>query len=234
MTEKSLTGQTALVTGASRGLGYALAAALAAQGAHVLALARTVGGLEELDEEIQAAGGSATLIPLDLKDDAGLERMGAAIHERWGKLDLWAHTAISAPPLAPVEHIAAKDLDAAIAVNFRVTQRLIRVLDPLLRKSQTGKVVYFADTQDAARPFHATYLASKAASRTLFSSWKHTLEAVSPVRVTEAMLPPMPTALRLRFHPGEDTNELTKPSVLAARLVADLTKDLPDTLDLRT
>lgn len=233
MTEKAFDGRIALVTGASRGLGYALARELGAQGAQVLALARTVGGLEELDEEIQSAGGSVTLIPLDLTDDPALERLGAALHERWGKLDLWAHTAVTAPPLAPVEHIDGKDLDAVLATNIRVTQRLIRALDPLLRLSDAGRMIHFADLEDAPRPHHGSYLAGKAASKTLISSWQHTLQAASNVRVVEAQVPPMPTTLRLRFHPGEDTSTLTKPAVIAQRLVANLAKDSPGPFDLR-
>lgn len=234
MTDTPLDGRIALVTGASRGLGYALAHAFGAAGAHVVAVARTVGGLEALDEEIQAAGGSATLVPLDLTDDTGLERLAGAIHERWGRIDDWAHTAITAPPLAPVEHIDAKDLDTVIALNFRVVARLIRVLDPLLRNSDSGRVFHFADAEETARPNHATYLASKAASGTLFTSWKHALDSASNVRVSAVSVPPMPTTLRLRFHPGEDTGTLSKPSVIAERLVANLNTDLPDRLDLRT
>ena len=233
MTENSFEGRIALVTGASRGLGYALARELGSQGAHVLALARTVGGLEELDEEIQAAGGSTTLIPLDLTDDPALERMGAAVHERWGKLDLWAHTAISAPPLSPVEHTDAKDLDKVLSINIRAVQRLIRVLDPLLRQSDAGRVLHFADLEDGPRPYHANYLAGKAASETLITSWKHSLESVSNVRVIGVKAPPMPTALRLRFHPGEDTTILTEPAVVAKRLVANLAKNLDGPFDLR-
>ena len=233
MSDKPFEGRIALVTGASRGLGYAVARELGVQGAHVLALARTVGGLEELDEEIKSAGGAATLIPLDLTDDPALERMGAALHERWGRLDLWAHTAISAPPLSTVEHIDAKDLDKALSINIRVVQRLIRVLDPLLRQSDAARVLHFADVEDGPRPYHGSYLAGKAATGVLLSSWKHTLEAISNARVIEVRVPPMPTALRLRFHPGEDPGTLTKPAVIAQRLVADLAKDLHGPIDLR-
>lgn len=233
MDERPFDGRIALVTGASRGLGYALAREFGATGAHVLALARTVGGLEELDQEIKAAGGSATLIPMDLTDDPALERMGAAIFERWGKLDFWAHTAIAAPPMAPVEHIDAKDLDKVLSTSIRVSQRLIRVLDPLLRQSEAGRAIYFADIADTDRRYLATYLAGKAASETLYKSWQQTIEAVSPVRVIEARPPAMPTALRLRFHPGEDTSTLTKPAVIAQRLVANLVDSLTGPFDLR-
>jgi len=120
---RPLDGTVALVTGASRGLGHALALEAAARGAHVLAVARTVGGLEELDDAVRAAGGAATLVPLDLTDDPALDRLAAAIAGRWGRLDLWLHCAAHAPPLAPAAHVDAKDLDRAIAVDARAPDR---------------------------------------------------------------------------------------------------------------
>lgn len=235
MTEHTLDGRIALVAGASRGLGFATALELASQGAHVVALARTVGGLEALDEEIRAAGGSATLVPLDLSkaEDADLERLAAALLDRWGRLDLWVHTAIAAPPLAPVEHIGAADLDRVLSVNVRAPQRLIRVLDPLLRKSEAGRVVHFSDTGGAHRPNHGAYLSSKAAADVLFSAWGQTLAAASNARVVAAHPPPMATALRRRFHPGEDTAQLADPSVIAARLVAELPGNSAGPFDFR-
>lgn len=235
MTEHTLDGRIALVTGASRGLGFATARELASQGAHVVALARTVGGLEALDEEIRTAGGSATLVPLDLgkAEDGDLERLAAALLDRWGKLDLWVHTAIAAPPLAPVEHIGAADLDRVLTVNVRAPQRLIRVLDPLLRKSEAGRVVHFRDTDGALRPNHGAYLSSKAAADVLFSAWGQTLAAASGARVIAAYPPPMATALRRRFHPGEDTTQLADPSVIAAGLVAELPGNSAGPFDFR-
>lgn len=235
MTERTLAGRVALVTGASRGLGYATARTLAEHGAHVLALARTVGGLEALDEEIREAGGSATLVPLDLgkAEDADLERLAAAIMGRWGKLDIWAHTAIMAPPLAPVEHIGASDLDQVLSVNVRAPQRLIRVLDPLLRKADGGRVLHFSTTDAMPRPNHGAYLSSKAAADVLFAAWGQTLSATSNARVIETTLPPMATALRRRFHPGEDVSVLTEPSVIAGKLVAGLLADISGPMDLR-
>ena len=146
-----LTGKIALVTGASRGLGYAAAKALAAEGAHVIALARTVGALEELDDEIKAAGGEATLVPLDITDDKGLERLGGAVHQRWGRLDLWLHTAAEAAPFSPAQHAAEKDVEKAIKTNAVATQRLIRVLDPLLRAAEAGEAIFCADPEAPAR-----------------------------------------------------------------------------------
>ena len=223
-----LSGQIALVTGASRGLGYATARRMGAAGAHVIAVARTVGGLEELDTEIKAAGGSTTLVPLDLTDDPALERLGAAIHERWGRLDLWVHTAVHAPPLTPVEHIDAKDLDASLALTARTTQRLIRVLDPLLGQSASPRVVMFPDPAATAQKFHATYAAAKAAQIAYVESWARE----KGLALICATPPAMPTALRARFHPGEDRGKLADPDAVAERLMTHLLDSQTGQLDL--
>lgn len=191
------------ITGASRGFGYALAEALAAPDRHILAMARTVGGLEELDDAIQTKGGAATLVPLDLTDETGLQRLGHAIHERWGKLDLWVHAAAVPAPLAPVDHIDPKDLDKVWAVNARATQRLITMFAPLLKG---GRVVYVDDP--LAVKFAGAYRASKDAARCLMQDWAATM----PKSGTEVILhspAPMPTALRARFFPGEDRTTLS-------------------------
>jgi NAD(P)-dependent dehydrogenase (short-subunit alcohol dehydrogenase family) len=211
----------ALVTGASRGLGRAAAEALGARGAHVVAVARTVGGLEELDDAIRAKGGEgATLVPLDITDDEGLARLGAAIHGRWGRLDLWLHTATSLPPLSPAEHIDARDLDKVLAVDIRAVQRLIRVIDPLLRLAPAGRAVFF-DDPEAGQKFHGAYGAGKAAAAALTRAWAAETRTM-PLSVLHAVAPPMPTALRGRFHPGEDRGALTHPTAVADRLAAAL------------
>jgi NAD(P)-dependent dehydrogenase (short-subunit alcohol dehydrogenase family) len=230
----------ALVTGASRGLGHAVARALGAAGAHVVALARTVGGLEELDDAIRAAaresGGAATLVPLDVTDDPGLERLGAALYERWGRLDIWAHAAIHASPLSPVGHIDAKDFDRALAVNLRATQRLVRVLDPLLRQSPRGRAVFFTDetgpAAGAGQRFHAAYRASKQGQIEIAAAWAREVEATPGLRVVFAAPPPMPTALRLRFYPGEPRDRLADPAAVADALLTGLAGE-GTRLDLR-
>lgn len=219
MTAPFLQGRVALVTGASRGFGFACAAALGAAGAHVLAVARTVGGLEDLDDKIVANGGTATLIPLDICDDPGLERLGAAVHERWGRADLWLHTAFHAPPLQPVEHIDAKELDRSLATNVRAFQRLIRVIDPLLRLSERGTALIAADDA-TGRKFHAPYALAKAAQSALTRAWA--AEAGRRLTVAEIVPPPMPTALRGRFYPGEDRDRLCPIHEAAGRLMARL------------
>lgn len=223
MTSRRFEGRVALVTGASRGLGRAVAERLGAEGAHVLALARTVGGLEELDDAIKAAGGAATLIPLDLTDDPALERLGAAIHERWGRLDLWVHAAVNAPPLSPAEHVAAKDLDGALAVNARAPQRLMRVLDPLLRSAPSGRAVLL-DDDPTGEKFHGLYAASKAAARAFALCWAAEKER-TPLKVWLARPPAMPTALRRRMLPGESDEGLAHPRDVALALVDAIAAD---------
>ena len=137
---KSLEGKIALVTGASRGIGYAAAKAFAAEGAHVIAVARTVGGLEELDDDIQKAGGSATLVPLDLKDGDGIDRMGKSIYDRWGKLDILLGNAGVLGGITPLGHVSPKEFDEVMAVNVTANWRLLRSMDPLLNQSTAGRV----------------------------------------------------------------------------------------------
>ncbi|MEM9196461.1 MAG: SDR family oxidoreductase, partial [Pseudomonadota bacterium] len=197
----------ALVTGASRGLGYATALALGGRGWQVIALARTVGGLEELDDAIRSAGGlPATLVPADLTDAAALPRLGLAIHERWGRLDLLVHCAAHAPPLAPAPHIAEKDADRAWEVNAQATQRLIVMADPLLRAAAAGQAVFCDDPTSGK--FWGAYAASKAAARALVAAYGAEAQRTGPA-VLSVVPPPMPTALRARFFPGEDRAGLT-------------------------
>lgn len=213
-----------LVTGAARGLGHALALAEAARGAHVIALSRTVGALEELDDAIKATGkatgGAATLVPLDVTDDEGLARLGAALNARWGRLDRWLHCAAHAAPCAPAAHADAKDVDRSFAVNARATQRLIRVLDPLLRASAASQAVLIDDDR-ADEAFFGAYAASKAAARVWWLAWTRET-ARTPLCVLRALPPPMPTALRARFYPGEDRAALTPCAAVAAKLLAAL------------
>jgi NAD(P)-dependent dehydrogenase (short-subunit alcohol dehydrogenase family) len=159
-----LSGRVALVTGASRGIGYFIARRLAAAGAHVVAVARTVGGLEELDDEIKAAGGAATLVPLDLTDMGGIDRLGGAIHERWGKLDVMVANAGVLGVIAPIGHVEAKVFEKVMNVNVTSVWRLIRSTDPLLRLSDAGRAILLSSgAAHSARAFWGPYAASKAA-----------------------------------------------------------------------
>ena len=213
-----LSGKIALVTGASRGLGFAVASELAGRGVHVIALARTVGGLEELDDIIARGPGGCTLTPMDVTDDPGLERLGAAVHERWGKLDILVHCAAEAAPMSPAEHTAAKDFDKAMAVNARSCQRLIRVLDPLLKASKDAEAIFIEDDAPIGAKFNAGYGASKAAARAIAMSYAAENAKRGP-KVWLAHPPAMPTALRARAHPGENTSGLTPTRDVAESLL---------------
>ena len=210
-----------LVTGASRGLGYATARALGASGAHVIAMARTVGGLEDLADAIETEGGPApTLVPLSVTDEGGLQRLCLAIHERWGRLDIAIHCAAHAAPLAPAQHIAAKDFDQCLEINLRGTQRLITMLQPLLAAAPDGRFAHVTDDR-AGQSFFGAYGATKAAAEALVRSWAAESARIGP-RVTLFRPEPMPTAIRARFHPGEDPGRLSPCATEAARLIAEL------------
>lgn len=209
----------ALITGASRGLGAALAEDLARNGWHVMAVARTVGALEELDDRIQKAGGSATLAPLDVTEREQMEHLANAIAGRWGGLDLWAHTAIHAAPLTPTSHIDKSDMEPSIKLNVAATATLIPLIDPLLR-AREGTALFFDDNR-AGQKFFGTYGATKAAQIALARSWQLEGEKIGP-RVIIDTPAPMPTAVRARFFPGEDRAALTDCRVEAARIVAAL------------
>lgn len=207
----------ALVTGASRGLGFAVARALGADGWHVLAVARTTGGLEELDDAIKAAGGSATLAPMDITDPKAMEHLAGSVAERWGGLGLWAHTAVHAAPLTPTAHIDAKDLAKSVATNLTATANLIHLIEPLLRAG-TGSALFFDDPRGGEK-FFGAYGATKSAQIALARSWQAETARTGP-RVLIETPAPMPTATRARFFPGEDRTPLADPATEAARLLS--------------
>lgn len=209
--------QIALITGASRGLGAALAKALAPTH-HIIAVGKTVGALEELDDAIQAAGGAATLAPMDITVDAAMQQLCRGIFDRWGKLDLWLHTAIHAAPLAPAGHIGPKDLAKSMTINIEATSRLISYVNPLL--GATGRAVFFDDPR-GGQQFFGAYGATKAGQIALARSWQ--AECVKTGPQVDILTPePMPTATRARFYPGEDRTALADPNVEAARLLPQI------------
>ena len=211
-----LDGQIALVTGASRGIGAASAEWLAARGAHVVAVARTTGALEELDDRIKAAGGTATLAPMDITDEGAMAHLCRGIHDRWGRADIWVHAAVHVTALTPAPHLQAKDLDRLIATNIRALARLVAFVDPLIAPSATPQAVFFDDDWD--EKFAGPYGMCKAAQRALIRSWQ--AETVKfPLRVHLLQPRPMPTAKRARFYPGEDRAALIPPADEAARLL---------------
>ncbi|WP_299358915.1 SDR family oxidoreductase [uncultured Paracoccus sp.] len=211
--------KVALVTGASRGLGAALAEGLGRRGWHVVAVARTSGALEELDDRIRSGGGTATLAPMDVTRPDAMIQMTQALHGRWGGIDLWAHCAIYAAPLSPAAQTDPKDMGRAIDTNIAATHGLIQLVDPLLRARQ-GQAVFFDDPH-AGEKFYAAYGATKAAQIALAQSWQAETGRIGPAVVIDRPAP-MPTATRARFHPGEDRGSLTPCSVEAARVLSTL------------
>ncbi|WP_370401744.1 SDR family NAD(P)-dependent oxidoreductase [Sulfitobacter sp. JB4-11] len=209
--------KTALITGASRGLGAALAEALAPSH-HIIAVARTTGALEELDDRIQAKGGQATLAPMDITTPEAMAVLCRGIHDRWGKLDLWLHTAVHAAPMAPAGHIDAKDMAKSVACNVTATATLIAYVAPLL--GLEGQAVFFEDPR-AGTKFFGAYGSTKAAQMALAKSWAAETVNTGP-RVQVLTPAPMPTATRARFFPGEDRSTLNDTHAQAAEVLAQL------------
>lgn len=207
----------ALITGASRGLGAALAEALAPE-YHIVAVARTIGALEELDDRIKAKGGDATLAPMDVTLKDAMAQLCRAIYERWGKIDLWAHTAIHVAPLAPANFLDAKDWEKSVALNVSATGMLIPFIAPLLGES--GTALFFDDPRHGEK-FFGAYGATKAAQTALAQSWSLETAKTGP-RVRIVTPEPMATATRARFFPGEDRSLLSHPRDVAARILQDL------------
>jgi NAD(P)-dependent dehydrogenase (short-subunit alcohol dehydrogenase family) len=219
MTQRTLEGRVVLVTGASRGIGYQAALEAGRRGAHVIAVARTVGGLEELDDEIQGFGSSATLVPLDLGDGDGIDRMGAAIFERWGRLDGLVGNAGTLGVLSPVAHFKPAEFDKVFALNVAANYRLIRSLDLPLRQSDAGRAVFV--TSGSARAAHAywgPYAASKAALEMLVGAYAAET-ASTKLRVNLFDPGVVRTAMRAKAMPGEDPSTLPHPSEVAGPLI---------------
>lgn len=223
-----LNGKLALVTGASRGIGYEVALQMARAGAHVIAVARTVGGLEELDDKIKAAGGVATLVPLDLTDFEGIDRLGGVIAERWGRLDILVANAGVLGTITPVAQMKAKSFDAVMAVNVTGTWRLIRSVDPLLRTAEAGRaIIVSSSVAHKVKPYWGGYAASKAAIDMLARVWAAE-NAKGDLRVNLVNPGPTRTHMRAQAMPGENPDTLPTPAQTAAKIVplagADVTQ----------
>ena len=214
-----LSGRLALVTGASRGIGREIALQMAALGAHVIAVARTAGGLEELDDEIRAGGGEATLVPLDLRDFDGIDRLGGAIHERWGKLDILVANAAILGPISPIGHIKAKDFAQVMAINVIATWRLMRTTDPLLRESDAGRVIVMSSgAAHSCKPFWGAYSASKATVEALARTWAAEAQN-TPLRINSVNPGATRTKMRAQAMPGEDPETLPTAAEIASKIV---------------
>ena len=220
----SLKNRIALVTGATRGIGRAIALELARRGAHVIAMGRTQGALEELDDEIRKLGGEATLAPCDLKDFAALDRLGLAIHERWKKLDILVANAGILGPVSPLAHVDPPKWEETFAINVTANWRLIRSMDELLRASDAGRAVFVtsgAGSKAEMTPYMGPYATSKAALDALARTYAAETANTSRVRVMVANPGPLRTRMRATLMPGEDPMTLKRPDEFAAR-VADL------------
>ena len=205
----------ALITGASRGLGAELAKALSSTH-HIIAVSRTIGALEELDDQIKKSGGSSTLAPVDLTDENAVAQLCRSIFERWGKVRLWAHTAIHAAPLGPVITVDNKDWEISVTNNLTALAKLIPMVSPLLEED--SKAVFFEDNTIMEK-FSSIYGATKAAQIHLVKTWQNECKSTGP-QIYVLQPNPMPTAVRARFYPGENRKKLQSVETEAKRLVS--------------
>ncbi|WP_375287849.1 SDR family NAD(P)-dependent oxidoreductase [Sphingomonas sp.] len=221
VTGRPLANQLALVTGASRGIGAATAIALGAAGAHVILTARSAGALEEVEEAIHQAGGSATIAPLDLTESDSIGRLATAAAERWSGLDLLVLNAATLGSLAPVPAIDAKELAAVLTLNVSAQAALIAAFDPLLRAASAGKVIGITSSVGRKpRAYWGAYGASKAAFETLLLAYGDELAEISRVRTAIVDPGATRTRMRARAFPGEDPQSVKPPEAVAARIVA--------------
>ena len=213
-----LAGKIALVTGASRGIGAAVAKRFAEEGAHLILTARTVGGLEELDDEIKSLGGSATLVPLDLKKFDEIDHMGAALHQRFGKLDILVASAATLGVLTPVSHMDPHVWEDAVKLNLTSNYRLIRSLDPLLRAADAGRAIFVTSGASRGIAFWGAYAATKAGLDGLIKCYADEVENTA-IRVN--LLSPGATRTRMRAaaFPGEDPETLKTPEAITGVFV---------------
>jgi NAD(P)-dependent dehydrogenase (short-subunit alcohol dehydrogenase family) len=226
MAQRFLDGRLALVTGASRGIGAATAEALAREGAHVILTARTTAGLEEVEDRIHAAGGSATIAPLDLVEQDSIARLAAAAAERWGRLDLLLLNAAMLGSLTPVAQIDGKEFNRLLILNLLAQQALMAAFDPLLRKSEAGRLVAVTSSVGRRpRAYWGAYGASKAALEALVLAYAEEVRNIAPLRVAIVDPGATATAMRARAFPGEDQAALKPPSAVAVAVVALLRRD---------
>ena len=229
MSDGRLDGRLALVTGASRGIGFAIARRFAAEGAHVIAVARTVGGLEELDDAVKEDGGSITLAKLDLRKGEEIDALGASVFQRFGKLDILVGNAGVLGELSPVSHISPKVWEETLAVNTTANYRLLRSFDAMLRQSDAGRAIFVSSgAVDKNLPYWSAYTASKAALEALVGAYAREVSDISNVRANIVQPGVVATAMRARAFPGEDQSTLTKPNEITDVFV-DLASATPET-----
>ena len=234
MSGNRLAERIALVTGASRGIGAAVALRFAAEGAHVVLVARTIGGLEDADDAIRAAGGQATLITLDLVDFERVDALGPSLLQRFGRLDIFVGAAGILGTLSPLGHITPEVWRSVIDVNLTANWRLVRTLEPLLKRSDAGRAIFVtADVARAPRAFWGAYGAAKAGLEAMARSWAAESEN-SSLKVNVIDPGPVATALRARAYPGEDAASLRRPEDVAAAFVDLATAECADTGQILT
>ena len=210
----------ALITGATRGIGRAIALAFAAEGAHVILVGRTTGALEEVDDDIQSAGGSASLIRLDLAKGDRVDNLGPGLLERFGRLDILVGNAGVLGPLSPITHVSADDWERTLTINLSANWRLIRTLDPLLRKSAAGRAIFLTSgAAQKCRAYWGPYSVSKAALDALVKTYAAEV-ADTPIRVNLLSPGPIATGMRAKAMPGEDPATIPKPEDLAETFIA--------------
>ena len=227
MSDLSLSGKLALVTGASRGIGAATAQALAAAGAHVVLTARTGGGLEEVEDRIHQAGGSATIAPLDLTDGDSIGRLAQAISGRWGALDILVLNAATLGSLAAVQAIDAKEFARVLTLNVGAPQALIAAFDGMLRASKDARIVALTSSVATPRAYWGAYGASKAALETLIGAYGEEVKNISAIRTHIVDPGATRTAMRARAFPGEDPATLKAPEAVADAILGLVTADTP-------
>lgn len=223
--QRDMTGKVVAVTGASRGIGYACAVEAARRGAHIIAAARTVGGLEDLDDAVHAVGSSTTIVPLDLADLDAIDRLGAAIFERWGHLDGLIGNAGLLGTVGPVPHLPPDEFEKVFKINVTANFRLIRSFDLLLRQSVAGRAVFVSSSAaQSGKPYWGLYGSSKAALDALVKSYAAEMAKTS-VRANVYYPAPTRTAMRAKAMPGEDPETLPTPESVAPQIVDMLCAD---------
>lgn len=234
--KKPLAGRVTLVTGASRGIGYASAIALAKAGSHIIATARTQGGLEDLDDEIRAFGGETTLVPLDIKQSDGIDQLGAAIHKRWGRLDGMLSNAGILGETGPLPHMSVKSFEDTMLTNVTANFRLIRSMDPLLQASPAGRALFVSSrAAESRKAFSGIYATSKSALNALVQTYATENEKTN-LRINVLYPGPVRTNMRAQAMPGEDPKTLPTPKTVADMLLPYLTPECQshrEIIDLR-
>lgn len=217
--QKRLDGRIALISGATRGVGRAVAVAFAREGAHVIALGRSRSGLRDLNHDIEKVGGTATLVRADLRETSGLDHLGTALRERWGKLDVFCGNAAILGPISPLAHVSAKQWDEVMSVNVTANVRLLRVLDPLLHRSESGRVILMSSAAAwKRRPSLGPYSVSKAALEALAHTYAQEV-ALAPIKVMAVDPGPLRTDMRVTAVPDEDPMTLPEPAEVVRHVV---------------